>query len=213
MNFNQPRRSMAALSANMDLLNTAINSIKGVMMTLPNNEFIETDFKPQIDKENLKDIKLGCMYAVHMGHNESEWLLKMNYQDKNPRTLTNETIKGFLESCKPDVIEVRFDLIYNIKKQAVAVKIISIFHRNTWENEIDGIIVPGYNNVYEKLRKQFSWFADAKSQTSVRRKSFDLEWFRRTLTKMFEAISQDSLGLADQTINMSQTEKALSVMK
>ena len=204
---------MAALSANMDLLNTAINSIKGVMMTLPNNEFIETDFKPQIDKENLKDIKLGCMYAVHMGHNESEWLLKMNYQDKNPRTLTNETIKGFLESCKPDVIEVRFDLIYNIKKQAVAVKIISIFHRNTWENEIDGIIVPGYNNVYEKLRKQFSWFADAKSQTSVRRKSFDLEWFRRTLTKMFEAISQDSLGLADQTINMSQTEKALSVMK
>ena len=143
------------------------------------------------------------MYAVHMGHNESEWLLKMNYQDKNPKTLTNETIKGFLESCKPDVIEVRFDLIYNIKKQAVAVKIISIFHRDTWEDEIDGIIVPGYNNVYEKLRKQFSWYTDARAQSSVRRKSFDLEWFRRTLSKMFEAISQDSLGLADQTINMS----------
>lgn len=213
MNFNQPKCSMAALFNNMNLLNTALNSIKDVMATLPNNEFIETDFKPQIDKENLKDIKIGCMYAVHMGHNESDWLIKRNYHDKNTKELTNEIIKGFLEYCEPDVIEIRFDLIYNIKKQAVAVKIISIYHKNTWENEIDGIIVPGYNNVYDKLRKQFSWYADAKSQTSVRRKSFDLEWFRHTLTKMFEAISQDSLGLADQTINISQTEKALCIMK
>ena len=213
MRFLKPINTLIDIKNNVAQLNEGIDVLEEKILCLPCNDAIDINFKPALNKRELKELKFTCRYSPILGNNESRWLLKQTYNDPNPKPIPNNII---LQLGRNNV-DITFDLTYSIKRKTAGFKLHSIWSRG-FQNEktfYNGkyVVPDGDNNVIQILRNGFGYSVDAMSRASVKHKSYDFEWFSRALKKILEAIEADSIGMAQQAVNIAQTGAALGVLK
>lgn len=212
MRYKKPSQNIDFVENNIARLNEGVVELKKILQSLPYYQIIRTSIKPQLDKENFNELKISCSYGIVLGNNDSKWRISQTWRDPNPALFPQDKVCELGDK----LVEIAFIITYNFKRRCSSFKIETI-----WDNEFknarqlykDKFFIPDDNNVVKVLSNAFGYNASAKSRASVKHKSTDFDWFRRTLEKIIEAIDKDSVGLAQQAVNIAQTGAALSTLK